>query len=352
MKEMKKEFFGLNEDGSDLLSYTLENDNGTSITAIPYGATITSLKTADRNGKFEDIVLGYDTQPQYAEAGTYFGAFVGRYANRIEGASFFLDKKLYKLEKNDGNNTLHGGFARYSHRQFEVEAQDDRIIFTLFSPDGDGGYPGNLQVSVTYCLSEDDKLIMDYKATCDALTIANFTNHSYFNLNGHASGDILGHMLKINADRITENNSECVPTGGYMPVTGTALDFRTPKPVGKDIKSREPQVQNFGGYDNNFVLKKDKGFDVAAVLYSEQSGRKMTVVTTKPGMQLYTGNKIDNITGKDGAIYKEHAGLCLETGYFPGGPDIEGFPSVIMGPNEPYHHITVFEFGVGDPFAE
>ncbi len=352
MKEYKAEFFGLNENGEDLLAYTLENDNGTSITAIAYGATITSIRTKNLYGDFGDIVLGYDTQPQYEDGESYFGAFIGRYANRIGGGAFYLDKTMYKLDKNDGNNTLHGGSARFSHKTFDVKVENDRLIFKLTSPDGDGGFPANMEITVTYCLTEDDKLIMEYNATCDAKTIANFTNHSYFNLNGHANGNVLNHYLKINADRITENDSECVPTGGYLPVTGTAFDFRTPKKIGSDIESKEPQIQNFGGYDNNFVLKKEKSFDVAAVLYSPDSGRNMSVVTTKPGMQLYTGNKIDNIVGKDGHVYQKNAGLCLETGYFPGGPDMEGFPDVTVTPQSPYHHITVFEFGVGDPFKE
>ncbi len=352
MKDYRTDFFGLDEEGMDLLSYTLENDNGTSITAIAFGAIITAIRTPDRSGVLSDVVLGFNSQPEYDQSDTYFGAFIGRYANRIGGGSFYLDRTLYKLDKNDGNNTLHGGSARFSHRMFDVEAENDRLIFTLESPDMDGGFPGKLKITVTYCLTEDDKLIMDYVATCDTKSIANFTNHSYFNLNGHNGSNVLDHVLKINADRITENDSECVPTGGFIPVTGTAFDFRTPKPIGQDIESNDPQIKNFDGYDNNFVLKKEKGFDVAAVLYSPQSGRSLTVVTTKPGMQLYTGNKLSDVNGKDGVVYQKNGGLCLETGLFPGGPDIEGFPDVTISPEKPYHHITVLEFGVGDPFAE
>ncbi len=344
MKSVKIEFFALLNNGDEINSYTLTNDRGTSVTAIPFGATITSIRTADREGKFDDIVLGYDTLAEYQNGKCFFGAFVGRYANRIRGASFYLDKKLHKLEKNDGNNTLHGGFSGYDHRMFDVVAEDERLTFTLTSADGEGGYPGKLDITLTYMLTEDDKLILDYKAIADANSIINFTNHSYFNLNGHGGGNILDHELMINAERITENDEECVPTGNILSVVGSPLDFRTPKKVGCDINSENPQVKRFGGYDNNFILKKENAFDTAAELYSEASGRCMKVVTTKPGMQLYTGNKIDNEKGKDGVIYTQNAALCLETGFFPGGPDMEGFPDVTISPQKPYHHITVFEF--------
>ncbi len=345
MKAYSTEFFAILENGDVMNSYTLENDKGTSVKVIPYGATIVSISTADKNGKFDDIVLGYDSLPEYQTGTGYFGAFVGRYANRIRRAVFHLDKKQYDLEKNDGNNTLHGGFAAYSSKIFNVVAENEKLIFTLTSPDGEGGYPGNLDITLTYMLTEDDKLILDYRAVCDSKSIINFTNHSYFNLNGHGTGDILAHELTINADRVTENDEECVPTGNIISVVNTPFDFRNAKPVGQDIDSEHPQVKAFEGYDNNFILKKQTDFDVAAELYSPQSGRTLKVVTTKPGMQLYTGNKLTGVKGKDGAIYKKNGGLCLETGFFPGGPNIEGFPDVTISPEKPYHHVTVFEFG-------
>ncbi len=346
MKNYSTEFFALLDNGDEINSYTLENDLGTKVTVIPFGATITSIQTADRNGEFADIVLGYDTLPEYQDGTGYFGAFVGRYANRINGAVFHLDGKTYKLEKNDGNNTLHGGLARYSHRIFNVSAQDDKLTFTLTSPDGDGGYPGKLDITLTYMLTDDNRLVLDYKAVSDAKSIINFTNHSYFNLNGHNSGDILDHELMIKADRVTENDEECVPTGNIFSVVNSPFDFRTAKAVGKDIDSDHPQLKAFDGYDNNFILKKESVSDTAAELYSKKSGRTLKVVTTKPGMQLYTGNKLDGCKGKNGAIYNKNGGLCLETGFFPGGPDMKDFPDVTISPEKPYHHITVFEFGV------
>ncbi len=346
MKAFSTEFFAILDNGDIMNSYTLQNDKGTSVTVIPYGATIVSLRTVASDGTFSDIVLGYDSLPEYKNGTAFFGAFVGRYANRIRRATFHLDKKQYNLEKNDGNNTLHGGFAGYSQKIFNVEAENEKLTLTRRSPDGEGGYPGNLDITLTYMLTEDDKLILDYKAVCDAKSILNFTNHSYFNLNGHGVGDVLSHELMINADRVTENDSECVPTGNIISVVNSPFDFRQTKPVGQDIESDHPQVKEFGGYDNNFILKKQNDFDVAAELYSPKSGRTLKVVTTKPGMQLYTGNKLDGEKGKEGAIYQKNGGLCLETGFFPGGPDMEGFPDVTISPENPYHHITVFEFGV------
>ncbi len=346
MKSYKTEFFALWENGEEINSYTLTNDNGTSVTAIPFGATITCINTADRNGNMADIVLGHDTLPGYQNSTAYMGAFVGRYANRIRNASFYLDKKQYILDKNNGKNSLHGGFAAFSFKLFKVQAQDDRLIFTLHSPSGDGGYPGNMDITVTYMLTEDDKLILDYKACCDEKSIANFTNHSYFNLNGHDSGDVLEHELMIKADRITVNDEESVPTGDILTVVGGPFDFRIAKTIKKDIESKDPQVIISDGFDNNFILKKEEKLDVAAELYSPQSGRTLRVITTKPAMQLYTGNKLNNEIGKDGVVYNRFGGVCLETGYYPGGPDMKDFPSVIISPDEPYHHITIFEFGV------
>ncbi len=346
MKNYKTEFFALWDNGDEIRSYTITNDKGTAITAIPFGATITSIVTADRDGNMADIALGHDTLPGYQNSTAYMGSFVGRYANRIRGASFYLDKKQYKLEKNIGNDTLHGGFAGFSFKLFKVEAQDDKLIFTLNSPDGDGGYPGNMDITVTYMLTEDDKLIMDYKATCDEKSIANFTNHSYFNLNGHDSGDILDHELMIKADRITVNDDESLPTGEILTVVGSPFDFRVAKTIRKDIEVNHPQLTMFDGYDNNFILKKEGKLDTVAELYSPASGRLLKVTTTKPGLQLYTANKLDNEIGKDAVAYNKYGGICLETGYFPGGPDMKDFPSVIITPQEPYHHITIFEFGV------
>ncbi len=346
MKPFKKALFGeLN--GAPVHSYTLTNDSGTSMSVIDLGAAITHLFIADKDGKSTDIVLAYKTVEEYADNTTYFGAFVGRVANRIIDSTFEIDGVTYNVDVNMPPHSLHGGFKGYSFRILDVEAQDNSLTFTFTDPDGTCGFPGTLDCTVYYELTEDNKIIMRYNATCDKKSIINLTNHSYFNLNGHNAGDIYDHVLRIDADRFTENEQMGTPTGIILDVEGTPHDFRVAKPIGQDINGEHPQVAMYGGYDNNFIINDPNGGTTPITeLYSPKSGIGLKVYTTKPAIQLYTSNMLKPVVGKDEAQYKEHCALCLETQFCPGARPFEGFCDITISPEKPYKHETVYELYV------
>ena len=343
---MAKKLFGTTSEGVEVHLFTIENSNGMKAEIINYGGIIVSLYVPGKDGKFTDVVLGCGNLENYNKS-PYFGAIVGRHANRIENAAFELNGKEYKLAKNDGNNHLHGGIRGFDKVGWDVaEHSNNTLKLHYLSVDGEEGYPGNLDVTVTYTITDDNGLLIDYKAKTDSDTVVNLTNHSYFNLSGHSSGNILKHQLKINADKFTVNNAECIPTGEIISVEGTPLDFRELKLIEPGIKSDDIHIKCGGGYDHNFVLKvSGKEPEFAAELFDPSSGRRMKVYTTKPGVQFYSGNKLsDQLIGKGGVRYSRWSGLCLETQFFPYATKHKHFPSPVLKAGELYHHITMYKF--------
>ena len=348
--------FGTLATGQATQLYTLRNAHGIEVQFSNYGGIITSLKTPDRDGRFSDIVLGYDNLAGYVANSPYFGAIVGRYANRIARGHFTLDGVTYTLAINNGPNSLHGGLRGFDKvvwnaRPFQnPEAQGVALDYT--SPNGEEGYPGTLRATVIYTLTPDDRLIVDYAATTDKATPINLSQHSYWNLAGNASRDVLGHVLTINADAITPVDSTLIPTGELMPVQGTPFDFRASHPIGERVDQRQnTQIRYGNGYDHNFVLNRGNASPGAMVFAARvvepASGRTMEISTTEPGIQFYSGNFLDgSITGKGGAVYHFRYGLALETQHFPDSPNHSNFPSTILHPGEQYHSRTVFKFGV------
>lgn len=344
MTKIIRQSFGHTKDGKRVDQFILTNEAGASVSVLNYGATIQSVLVPDRDGKLEDVVLGCDSMQDYEKQNCYFGAVIGRYANRMGGSRFSLNGKSYLLEANEGRNSLHGGFCGFDKKIWDAAVDGERIICRLISPDGDGGFPGEMQVTVVYCFDDDNRLTIDYTAVCDADTICNLTNHSYFNLGG--KGDILSHMLEMNASRYTQINNELLPTGILSPVNETPFDFLQPKAIGAQIQERNTQIQIAGGYDHNFVLDSGQNFACAAKVYCPASGRTMTVETDMPGVQFYSGNFIKNISGKKHEIYQKHSGFCLETQMFPDSTAHPEFPSTVIRKDEKFHSCTVYQFGV------
>jgi len=338
--------------GTPVDEVTLKNRRGVELHAISYGGIITSLKVPDRAGKPGDVVLGFDKPESYwaDPPPPFFGAIVGRYGNRIGKGKFTLDGKPYSLATNNGVNHLHGGNKGFDKVLWTITTKDapegSQAIFSRTSKDGEEGYPGNLQVRVTYTLTEKNELIVDYHATTDKATPVNLTQHSYFNLAGEGTGDILGHQLTIDADRYTPVDDTLIPTGELAPVQGTPFDFRQPTAIGARIDQDNPQLKNGKGYDHNWVLtRKGTGLQHAARLTDPKSGRTMDVATTEPGLQFYSGNFLDGtIKGKGGHVYAHRSGLCLETQHFPDSPNKPKFPSTILQPGKAYESRTVFTF--------
>ena len=330
----------------------LKNSHGVEVQAINYGAIITSLKVPDRTGRTADIVLGFEEPRRYWDdpPPPYFGAVVGRYGNRIAKGQFSLGGKTYKLATNNGENHLHGGNRGFDKVMWDMSTketpQGSSVIFTRTSPNGEEGYPGNLHVTVTYTLTEKNELIVDYRATTDRATPVNLTQHSYFNLAGEGSGDILGHQLMINADRYTPVDDTLIPTGELAPVDGTPFDFRQPTAIGERNNADNAQLKAGKGYDHNFVLnRKGTGLQVAARLTDPKSGRTLEISTTEPGVQFYSGNFLDGtIKGKGGHVYAHRTGLCLETQHFPDSPNKKSFPTTILQPGKVYTSKTVMTF--------
>jgi aldose 1-epimerase len=348
--QLKREAFGRLPDGAAVDVFTLKNARGIELRAMSYGGIITSLRVPDRKGQFDDIVLGFDRFDDYLKNDPFFGAIIGRYGNRIAKGQFTLDGQTYKLATNNGANHLHGGNKGFDKSVWKVEpvAGKSAIAFSRTSPDGEEGYPGNLRVQVTYTLTDDNELVVEYRATTDKPTVVNLTQHSYFNLAGHGSGDILGHQVMLNADRYTPVDATLIPTGERALVAGTPFDFRKPTAIGARIDQSDPQLKNGHGYDHNWVLNRSGGgLQLAARVIEPKSGRMMEVRTSEPGVQFYTGNFLDGtLTGKQGARYNRRTGFCLETQHFPDSPNQPRFPSTTLRPGSEYHTTTVFTFGV------
>jgi aldose 1-epimerase len=340
-------------DGKPVDVFTLRNSAGVEVKAISYGAIITSWRVPDRRGEMADIVLGFDDPAAYVKDNSpYFGAVVGRYGNRIAKAQFTLDGQTYKLAANNGPNHLHGGVKGFDKVLWNAQPTKNKdavgVAFTRTSPDGEEGYPGTLKVSVSYALTEKNELLVSYEATTDKATPINLTQHSYFNLAGQGNGDILGHELRINADRYTPVDETLIPTGELATVDGTPFDFRKPTAIGARINSEHPQIQFGNGYDHNWVLARagGDGLSLAADVYEPKSGRTLQVATTEPGIQFYTGNFLDGtITGKEGRVYRQRYAFCLETQHFPDSPNHATFPSTILRPGATYRSRTVFTTG-------
>ncbi len=348
--QVRKEAFGKTGDGRPVALYTLTNSNGMEVRAMTYGGIIVSIRVPDKNGKFADVVLGHDKVEGYLVNPSYFGAIVGRYANRIANGTFTLDGAKYTLAKNNGPNSLHGGLIGFNQVIWEAKefknAKGVGVAFTYLSKDGEEGYPGNLKVKVSYTLTDENQLVLDYEATTDKATPLNISQHSYFNLAGEGSGDILGHELMLNADRFTPVDKTLIPTGELRAVQGTPLDFTKPTAIGARISDGYEQLVAGQGYDHNFVInRKDDSLTLAARAHEPTSGRVLEVYTTEPAVQFYSGNFLDGtVVGKQGHPYKLRNGFCLETQHFPDSPNHPDFPSAILRPGKTFHSQTVFKF--------
>ncbi|HBF38802.1 MAG TPA: galactose-1-epimerase [Firmicutes bacterium] len=341
--DIQKEPFGIHN-GKEVFLFTLRNNKNMAIKIMSYGGIITSIVTPDSKGKPADVVLGFNTLQEYEAGCPFFGALVGRYGNRIGKAKFTLNGKEYQLAHNDGKNHLHGGIVGFDKVVWDVEPikNNDGVALklTYHSKDGEEGYPGNLQTTVTYLLTDQNELKITYEAKTDKPTVINLTQHSYFNLAGEGSGDVREHELEIHADRYTVTDNELIPTGELRAVKGTALDFTKSKTIGTGFQ------QNKKGFDDNYVLQKEHdGLTLAAKVHEPKSGRSMEVYTTQPAIQLYTAGGIDGtLKGKSGHFYQQYGALCLETQHFPDSPNQPGFPTTVLNPGENYHQITIYKF--------
>jgi len=347
---IKKELFGTLSDGRKVYSYTLTNASGVQVKIINYGAIVTSLLVPDRNGKIADVILGYDSLAGYVNDNSFQGAIVGRYGNRIAKGKFKLDGKEYQLKVNSAGNHLHGGTKGFYKALWEAEpiesADDPALKLGYVSNDGDEGYPGRVIIKVTYTLTKNNELKIDYEGTTDKTTILNPTHHSYFNLTGDPTKTILDHELMLVSESITPVNSDLITTGELTKVEGTPFDFRKPEKIGARIDNNDQQIKYGLGYDHNWVLNNyDKSVRQAATLYDPQSGRFMEVLTDQPGLQFYSGNFLDgSIKGKSGIIYKYRTALCLEAQHYPDSPNKPNFPSVVLKPGEKYKQTTIYKF--------
>ncbi|HUR20911.1 MAG TPA: aldose epimerase family protein, partial [Vicinamibacterales bacterium] len=350
---VQKEPFGQTKDGTPVDIITLRNGKGIEMKVITYGGIITSLKTLDRNGAADDIVMGHDSVAAYEANSPYFGSLIGRVGNRIAKGTFTLDGQKYTLAKNNGENHLHGGIKGWDKVVWKLAGDpfQDRsgvgVRLEYTSPAGEEGYPGTVTAHVNYTLTPDNKLIVDYHATTDKPTVINLTQHSYFNLGGGKTTDILGHEVMLNADRYTPVDATLIPTGELAPVAGTPFDFRTSTAIGARINDKNTQLEYGKGYDHNWVLSRTGGgLQLAARVYEPTTGRTLEIATTEPGIQFYTGNFLDGtIKGKGGRVYPLRSGFCLETQHFPDSPNKPSFPSIELRPGAEYKSQTVFTFG-------
>lgn len=345
MSMIKKEF-GTTKNDQTAYLYTLENKNGMQISVTNMGAALVSAKVKNKNGEHVDVVLGYDSVKGYEANGYYLGATVGRNANRIENGRFTIEGVEYQLPQNDGENNLHSGPNGYSFRIWDVDDSADAIHFKIESPDGDQGYPGNFCATVTYTLTDYNEIIIKYEGLSDRTTIANLTNHSYFNLNGHSSGSILNHTLQISASAYTPVKDEkSIPTGEIAAVESTPMDFRKGKSIGRDIDTDHQQLVYVKGYDHNFELDHWNGqLRKVSEAEGDLTGIKMELYTDLPGVHLYSGNYLHNAKGKDGAVYQRRGGFCLETQYFPNAVNEPAFASPLLYAEKPYQTTTIFKF--------
>jgi aldose 1-epimerase len=345
-----KEPFGKTLDGQAVDIYTLRNTNGVEARIMTYGGTLVSLKVPDKSGNFGDVVLGCDSVPDYQKQTAYFGALIGRYGNRIAKGQFVLDGKTYHLDINNPPNSLHGGTNGYDKVIWAAKPvptdSGPSLEMTYVSKDGEEGYPGTLKIKAVYKLTDDNSLRIEFTATTDKDTVVNLTGHTYWNLAG--KGNILDHVVMINADKFTPVDETLIPTGVFQPVDGTPFDFRTPTAVGARIEQVNEQIKFGKGYDHNWVLNKETDkLDVAASLYDPTTGRMLQVLTTSPGVQFYSGNFLDGtVTGKGGWVYQFRNGLCFEPQHFPDSPNQPNFPSTELKPGEKYHNIIEYKFSV------
>lgn len=342
---IRKTAFGTTPEGQAVDLFTMTSGRGIEAAITNYGATVVSLKTPDRAGKSGDIVLGFDDLKGYLQKEPYFGAVVGRYANRIAKGRFTLNGKEYKLAINNGPNSLHGGIHGFDKKVWAAKTTGESLELTYLSKDGEEGYPGNLSVKVVYTLTAEGLLRIDYRATTDKDTVLNLSNHSYFNLAGQGNGDILKHQVTLHASRFTPVDATLIPTGELRPVKGTPLDFLTAHAIGERIDSKDEQIQRGGGYDHNWVLDSSGTLAKAAEVYEPSTGRVLEVWTTQPGVQFYTGNFLDGtIKGKGGKVYGRRSGLCLETQHFPDSPNHPQFPTTVLKPGQEFRQTTVWKF--------
>lgn len=346
-----KSSFGTTPDGENVMLYTLRNKTGMEARITNYGGIVVSLTAPDRDGNFEDIVLGYDSLDDYIAASPYFGALIGRYGNRIRVGKFELDGVEYTLATNNGPNHLHGGDKGFDkvvwESKIEEAAEGPSLVLSYVSADGEEGYPGEVNAVVRYTLTHDNELVIEYEAVTNKATPLNLTNHSYFNLSGNARRDILGHTLQLNAEHFTPVDDTLIPNGEYRPVEGTPFDFRTAKAIGQDIGVENEQITFGGGYDHNWVVDQnaDGKWRHILTLADPESGRVMTIHSDEPGLQFYSGNFLDGSNvGKGGVVYNYRYGMCLETQHFPDSPNQPNFPSTILQPGEVYKTKTVHTF--------
>lgn len=342
--QVTQSVFGVARDGSPIELFTLENAGGMVVRAMTLGATLTAVEVPDRTGKRDNVTLYLETAEEYVKGHPCFGSVCGRYANRIALGRFVLDGVEYRLAQNNGPNHLHGGIEGFHKKNWTGRAVEGDgyvgVRFSLESPDGDEGYPGKLRVAVTYRLTPDNRLIMEYEAETDKPTVVNLTNHAYWNLAGAGEGDVLAHLLRINADRYLPVDATLIPLGPPSSVEGTPFDFRQEKAIGKDIGRTD------GGYDHCFVLNRTQvgGLEFCAALRDPKSGRTMEVFTTQPGVQVYTANGLNGSLGAAGRSYPKHGAVCLETQHFPDSPNRPDYPSTVLRPGEKYHEVTVHHF--------
>ncbi|MBP7827213.1 MAG: galactose mutarotase [Verrucomicrobia bacterium] len=343
--------FGQTRDGQAVTVYTLRNANGMEARIINYGGIVLSLRVPDKNGQLGDVVLGYDTLADYEKDSPYFGCLVGRYGNRIARGRFALNNQTYELAVNNGPNHLHGGKKGFDKVVWDVASAEvgrhgPQLELRYLSKDGEEGYPGNLQVTAVYTLTADNALQLEYMARTDRDTVVNLTQHSYFNLAGQ--GDILGHIVYLNADRFTPVDSTLIPTGELRPVAGTPFDFRTPTAIGARVNADDEQIRFGGGYDHNWVINKPAGeLGVAARVTEPTTGRVLEVLSTEPGLQFYCGNFLDGtLKGKGGWVYQHRNGFCMEPQHFPNSPNQPDFPSVVLKPDQTYRNTIIYKFSV------
>jgi aldose 1-epimerase len=349
---IQKTDFGKLPAGQTVDLYTLTNASGMQVSIMNYGAIIVSLKVPDRQGKVSDVVLGFDSLKPYLQKHPYFGAVVGRYGNRICQGKFTLDGKQYTLAQNDNGQHLHGGLVGFDKVLWKVKAAtggaEPSLALQYVSKDGEEGYPGNLDTTITYTLTKDNSLKIDYLATTDKPTVLNLTSHSYFNLAGAGEGDVLNTKVTINADRFTPVDKGLIPTGKLQAVAGTPFDFTKSTAIGERINADHEQVKCGGGYDHNWVLnKKDNELSLAAKVVEPTSGRVMEVLTTEPAMQFYTGNFLDGSNvGREGKAYPKRGAFCMETQHYPDSPNEKDFPSTVLRPGDKYQTTTIYRFSV------
>ncbi len=351
MASISKKDFGRLSNGSTVYSYTLENASGAKATIITYGARIQSFQVPSKSGQLTDIILGFDDAKGYEQESFYMGAIVGRHANRIQNAEFTIDGTTYHLEQNDGKNgtnSLHSGSTGFHCKLWSAEEQEGKLVMTIHSADGDGGFPGNFTAHVTYELTEDNQLKIGYEATSDADTICNMTNHSYFNLNGCNGSLVLDHQLQIFSDSLTEANDESLPNGKIYPAAGTPMDFQQSTAIGARIDDDFQQLVWGAGYDHNWILTgpEKNGLKKAAYAVSPETHISLTVYTDMPGMQFYSGNFLDGTAGKGGVSYPRRSGFCLETQFYPNSPAHPEFPQPLLKKGQTWKSTTIFAAGV------